>query len=93
VKQWRRVVRALDAGDTVLVTHHGQPEAVIMPPDAYAELVGKAEGAFAAELEALSRRFDDRLAALRREGAGDRLRSVMDRGAKLGGKLRAGSGY
>jgi hypothetical protein len=47
----------------------------------------------ASELKTLRRRFDERLAALRARDAGARLRSVMRRPARLGGRVKAAPGY
>ena len=93
---WRGVMRTLQDRGVVLVTNHDAPEAVIMPTRAYAELleaVTQANARAAAELDALRVRFDERLAALRAPDAGARLRSVMRRPARLGGKVKAGTGY
>jgi len=48
------------------------------------------DGTRYAALRALRRRFDSRLSGLRAREAGDRLRTVMRHGAKLGGQVRAG---
>ena len=92
---WRGVMRTLGTEGVVLVTNHGEPEAVILPPDAYASLlerIEQAEPRIEDDLEALRRRFDERLAALLEAGSGARLRAVMGEGARLGGKVKAGSG-
>jgi PHD/YefM family antitoxin component YafN of YafNO toxin-antitoxin module len=93
---WRGVMRTLDEKGVVLVTNHDEPEAVIIPVKAYQGLlamVDQAESRAASELEALRLRFDERLAALRTSDAGDRLRSVTRRPAKLRGKVKAGTRY
>jgi hypothetical protein len=46
-----------------------------------------------AELDALRAKFDDRLAALRAPDAGDRLRKLARRPARLHGKVKAGTGF
>lgn len=92
---WRGVMRTLQAEGVVLVTNHAEPEAVIIPAREYAgllEVVTRAESGAASELDALRARFDQRLAALRAPGAGARLRSVMHGRARLGGKVKAGTG-
>ncbi len=79
-----------------MVTNHDEPEAVIIPADDYARLVEavrQAESRDESELDALRRRFDDRLAVLQAPGAGDRLRAVMRRPSRLRGKVKAGTGY
>lgn len=88
-------MRTLRGGVGVLVTNHEQPEAVVLRIDDYAALLERsqqAESRAAAELDTLRQRFDQRLATLSAPGSADRLRSVMQRPAKLGGKVKAGAG-
>ena len=93
---WRGVMRTLSVEGAVLVTNHDQPEAVILAADAYANLLDRAkqaESRVESDLAVLRRRYDDRLAALRKLDAGQRLRSVMRGSAKLSGKVKAGKSY
>lgn len=93
---WRGVMRTLGAEGAVLVTNHNQPEAVILAADAYANLLEQskqAESRIESDLAFLCRRFDERLAALRKPDAGRRLRSVMRGPARLRGKVKAGQSY
>ena len=93
---WRGVMRTLARDGTVVVTNHDEPEAVIIPVkeyEAFVDLVEEARSRAAGELDVLRRRFDERLAALRAPDAGDRLRAVARRPARLGGKVKAGSGF
>lgn len=93
---WKGVMRTLKVEGKVVVTNHNEPEAVIIPVEEYAalvQLVRQAASKTAADLEALRRRFDERLAALDAPDAGDRLRAVMRGRARLGGKVKAGTGY
>jgi PHD/YefM family antitoxin component YafN of YafNO toxin-antitoxin module len=93
---WRGVMRLLDEQGTLVVTNHDEPQAVIVAVREYEKLLESARQADArkaSELDALRQDFDSRLAALRRKGAGDRLRAVMRRPAKLKGKVKAGTGY
>lgn len=93
---WRGVMRALRSQGAVLVTNHDQPEAVILAAEDYAALLERAQQADArieSDLTALRQRFDERLAALRKRDAGDRLRSAMRGPARLRGKVKAGSTY
>lgn len=93
---WRGVMRTLGVEGAVLVTNHDQPEAVILAADAYANLLDRAKLAdtrIESDLTLLRRRFDERLAALRKPDAGRRLRSVMRGPAKLRGKVKAGQSY
>jgi prevent-host-death family protein len=90
------VVRALAAGGPVVVTNHAEPEAVIVSAAEYERLlilVGQATAKADAALDTLRHRFDERLAALQDPDAGPRLRSVMNRPAKLKGRVKAGRGY
>ena len=88
------VMKSLGSIGKVVVTNHNQPEAVILSTEAYAALVSAVQEARRKDetaLEALRARFDERLAALQADDAGDRLRAVMDAPAKLRGKVRAGA--
>lgn len=91
---WRGVMRTVRAEGAALITNHDQPEAVILSAEAYEALL-EAQQAAQTRLEdslaALRRRFDDRLAALDKRGAGERLRSVMDKRARLRGRVKAGA--
>jgi PHD/YefM family antitoxin component YafN of YafNO toxin-antitoxin module len=93
---WRGVMETLKAEGAVLVTNHDRPEAVILAADAYADLLNRAkeaESRIESDLTLLRRRFDDRLAALRKPDAGQRLRSAMRGPARLRGKVKAGKSY
>jgi PHD/YefM family antitoxin component YafN of YafNO toxin-antitoxin module len=93
---WRGVMWTLREEGSVLVTNHDQPEAVILTADAYANLLDRANQAASrveSDLTTLRHQFDERLAALRKADAGERLRSVMKGPARLGGKVKAGDSY
>lgn len=93
---WRGVMRTLSEEGVLVVTNHDRPEAVILSAHEYADFLDKirqAESRTESDLALLRRRFDDRLAALRAPDAGDRLRSVMSRPARLRGKVKAGKTY
>lgn len=93
---WRGVMRMLSVEGAVLVTNHDRPEAVILAADAYANLLDRAkqaESRVESDLAHLRRRFDERLAALRKPDAGQRLRSIMRGPARLRGKVKAGKSY
>ena len=80
----------------LLITNHNQPEAVILSTAEYARLLEAAQAANQAmpdPLAELRRRFDERLAALDDEQAGDRLRDLMRSPGRLDGKVKAGSTY
>lgn len=98
VKQrgWRGVMRTVREQGTVVVTNHNEPEAFILGVEQYRTLLEAAGRAGAREeeaLESLRRRFDDRLAALAEDDAGERLRAVMRKPVKLGGKVKAGTTF
>ena len=91
---WRGVMQAVRRTGSVLVTNHDRPEAVILSTETYTALVRAVQEARRkdeAALDILRARFDERLAALQADDAGDRLRAVMDAPAKLRGKVRAGA--
>ena len=93
---WRGVMRTMREQGGVLVTNHDEPEAVIVPVKEYASLLEAARHAdsrMASELDALRRRFDERLAALRAPDASTRLRSAMRGPVKLRSKVKAGARY
>ncbi len=93
---WRGVMRAITSKGPVIVTNHSEPEAVILAAQDYARLltiVKATEATTESTLEALRHRFDERLAALKKPAAGDRLRAVSRSPAKLRGKVKAGTGY
>ena len=93
---WRGVMRSVAQHGKVLVTNHNDPEAVILSTQEYSALVDALRAAQAqtpAALQALRRRFDERLAALDAADAGERLRTVMQQAPQLDGKLKAGSSY
>lgn len=90
------MMRTLSREGAVVVTNHNQPEAVILGADEYSNLLEralKADERLEHDLAALRARFDERLAALRKPDASERLRAVMRAPAKLGGKVKAGGTY
>ena len=93
---WRGMMRALATEGKLLITNHNQPEAVILSTAEYTRLVEAAQAANQAmpdPLVTLRQRFDERLAVLDHDDAGDRLREVMRSPGLLGGKVKAGSTY
>ncbi len=93
---WRGVMRSMGPEGKVVITNHNQPEAVIVSAKEYARLmslVARTESDAGAALEALRKRFDERLASLQEPDAGDKLRSIMNSPARLDGKLGAGSSH
>lgn len=93
---WRGLMKAIRSSGKLVVTNHNEPEAVILSADAYAELMRAAQQTATqtdGALAALRQRFDQRLAALQSADAGDRLRDVMRAGARLEGKVKAGTSH
>ncbi len=92
---WRGVMKGVAREGRVVVTNHREPEAVILSIDEYTALVSAVAAADRVQesaLDVLRRRFDERLAALRKPDAGDRLRALIDEPTRLGGAVKAGAG-
>ncbi|MBL8446309.1 MAG: type II toxin-antitoxin system prevent-host-death family antitoxin [Zoogloeaceae bacterium] len=93
---WRGVMKAVASVGKVVVTHHNEPEAVILSTAEYAAIARALEAVAAqneSALDELRRRFDERLAVLAEADASDRLRGVMAATATLGGAVKAGASY
>ncbi len=93
---WRGMMNAVRSQGKILVTNHDEPEAVIIPVAEYDEFLRLAQQVQAqteSVLENLRQSFDERLAVLQGQSAADRLQSTIRGDAKLGGKVKAGSGY
>ena len=93
---WRGMMNALRSKGKLVVTNHDEPEAVIIPVaeyDAIMQVVEQSEAQTESALANLRRRFDERLSVLQGQSAATRLRSTIHGRAKLGGKVKAGSGY
>lgn len=93
---WRGVMKAIHRGGKVVVTNHNEPEAVILSVEEYGAIQRALQEAGAGResvLDALRQQFDTRLASLQPADAGERLRDIMRRPAKLGGKVKAGASH
>lgn len=93
---WRGVMRDVQKSGRVVVTHHDAPEAVILSAGEYEAIVQaleEAKGRDQATLEALRKRFDKRLEALREPAAEARLLAAARTPVKLRGKVKAGKTY
>jgi len=93
---WRGVMKAIARRGKVVVTNHNEPEAVILSAEEYGTIMRalhEAESRNESALDALRHRFDERLASLQATDAGDRLRSLMQGPAKLGGRVKAGASH
>jgi prevent-host-death family protein len=93
---WRGMMNTLRSKGRLLITNHDEPEAVIIPVaeyDALMQLAEQSEAQTESALAGLRRSFDERLSVLQGRSATTRLQSTIRRHAKLGGTVKAGSGY
>ena len=93
---WRGMMNMLRSKGKILVTNHGEPEAVIIPVAEYDELMrlaAQSEAQTESALANLRQDFDERLSVLQGQSAATRLQSTIRGGAELDGKVKAGSGY
>lgn len=93
---WRGVMKSVNREGQVLVTNHDSPEAVILSVETYTALANALRAAEAQQeqkLAALRRRFDQRLASLESDDAGERLREVLREPATLDGAIKAGESH
>lgn len=93
---WKGVMRTVRANGPMVVTNHAEAEAVILSAKDYETLVAVAktsESRVEAGLDTLRQKFDKRLAVLRQDDAGGRLRAISSAPVKLRGRVKAGSGY
>lgn len=93
---WRGVMRNVQKSGRVVVTNHDTPEAVILSASEYeaiAQVLERVEGRDQATLEALRKRFDERLKALKAPDAAARLQAAAQAPVKLHGKVKAGGSY
>ena len=93
---WRGMMNALRSNGSLVVTNHNEPEAVIIPVaeyDALMQLVEQSQAQTKTALAELRQTFDERLSVLQGQSAVTRLQSTIRGHAKLGGKVKAGSGY
>lgn len=90
---WRGVMKSIARSGKVVVTHHDEPEAVILSADEYTAIVSLLQAAGDKDrvmLDALRHQYDERLKALDQPGAGDTLRTLLRAPLDLGGKVLAG---
>jgi hypothetical protein len=93
---WRGMMNALRSKGKLLVTNHDEPEAVIIPVaenDARMQFVEQSAAHTESALAGLRQSFDVRLSVLQNRSAATRLQSTIHGRAKLGGKVKAGSGH
>jgi len=93
---WRGVMNAVARSGKVVITNHNQPEAVILPIAEYTAILERLRQAAAKDeiaLDALRRKFDERLACLNEPGAGDKLAAIFDKPFSFEGKIFTGDDY
>ncbi len=89
---WRGIMKAVARDGKLVVTHHNEPDAVILSITEYDAIVlALREAAAPGEviLDTLRQHFDERLAALQADDADGRLRTLLRQPAKLGGEVKA----
>ncbi|MCZ8317766.1 MAG: hypothetical protein ACK5S2_11940 [Lysobacteraceae bacterium] len=92
-RDWATAKDRLRAKGVLALTTHDRVEAVLLDPAVYEALVARAEAADQALLDGLTRRFDERLAALGTPEAGDRLRGAFAREGRIDTPPRAGNAF
>ena len=93
---WRGVMKTIGRQGKLVVTNHNEPEAVILSTGEYGammQVLREVESRRESALDALRQRFDERLASLQADDAGERLRLLMRGPAKLNGKVKVGASY
>jgi len=93
---WRGVMRDVQKSGRVAVTNHDAPEAVILSASEYEAIIRALEEAKdrgQMTLDALRKRFDERLKALKEPGARAKLLAAARTPVKLRGKVKAGKSY
>ncbi len=93
---WRGVMKTIGRKGKVVITNHNQPEAVILSAGEYDAIMQALQAAASATepaIEALRKRFDERLASLQAADAGDRLRALMQGPALLNDQVKAGASH
>ncbi len=93
---WRGVMKVVARNGKVVVTNHNQPEAVILPVEEYNRLLNLLRDAAIRDeisLDALRRKFDERLACLNAPGAGEKMRDILRKPLDLEEQVIAGADY
>jgi prevent-host-death family protein len=94
--KWGDVVRQVQQMGSVAVTSHATVEMVLVDAAAYQKLASEIAALNAREqsvLDALTNRFNTRLAALQQPGAGDKLNAVFAARGKLVRRPKAGASF
>lgn len=87
-------MKAIGRKGKTVVTHHNEPEAIILSVAEYGDILRalhEVEAKHESVLDTLRQRFDERMASLQSTDSGARLRGVMHGPAKLSGKVKAGA--
>jgi len=93
---WRGVMRDVRKSGRVVVTNHDTPEAVILSASEYEAILQaleEAKGRDQMTLDALRKRFDERLKVLKAPDAAAKLLAAARTPVKLHGKVKAGQSY
>jgi len=88
---WRGMMRLARERGAVVVTHHNEPEAVIVPMAAYTKLLESArekEAADAAVLERLRQKFDEKLAVLQQPDVVEGVAQMFRKRNRLHGQVK-----
>jgi len=88
---WRGMMRLARDRGAVVVTHHNEPEAVIVPMADYTRLLEAArhkEAADAAIVEELRQKFDRQLAVLNQPDAAERMERLSRTPIRLRGRVK-----
>ena len=93
---WRGVMKTVARSGKVVVTNHDEPEAVILSAEEYTAILNLLREAAAKDqiaLDALRRKFDERLVCLQAPDAGEKLASLFDRPFSFEGTVFTGNEY
>jgi len=87
---WRGMMRLARDHGAVVVTHHNEPEAVIVPMAAYTKLLESAQHKEPVDevLEALRRKFDRKLAVFQQPDAAEKIARITSKPIRLRGRVK-----
>ena len=93
---WRGVMKAIARSGNIVVTHHNEPEAVILPVEEYNRLLNllrEAGEKDRAALDTLRQQYDLHLQVLQTAEARETLRHLLGQPLALNGHVIAGEGF
>ena len=93
---WRGVMKTIARSGRVVVTNHNEPEAVILSAEEYTAMLNLLREAAAKDelaLNALRRKFDERLACLHAPDADEKLAALFDKPFSFEGSVFTGNEY